>query len=386
MPRECGDFITAYMSFTEDSEPPAIFRQWVSISCIASVLKRKCKWHWGMDIVYPNMYIVLVAPPGAARKGTSMKPGLALLRKVGVKLAPDVTTREAFLLKMKETEHIEVYDQQGTIDTHCSLTVYSPEFVVFLGMNRVFHSELADFFDCADYWENTTKNKGVDDLNGVWLNILGATTPSLIQASLPKESFEGGLASRIIFVYAEKKEKSIPFPSYDKRFMELLVNDLSHIHLLRGDFTATEEFMERYIPWYMSLEEGSGIDDPLFAGYNQRRATHLRKLCMIVNASRSDTMIIEAQDFDRALHILTEAERVMPHAFANVGRLDNLEVIKQVMVKITTAKEIDMRTLLNMFYKDCDFETMERIITTLEKRGFCQCVGGRIRYVPQKPT
>ena len=72
MPRQLVDWIDAYLKFTEKSEPPKMFHLWCAISVIASVLERKCRLEWGTITFYPNMYIVLVAPSGKARKGTAM--------------------------------------------------------------------------------------------------------------------------------------------------------------------------------------------------------------------------------------------------------------------------------------------------------------------------
>ena len=88
---------------------------------------------------------------------------------------------------------------------------------------------------------------GTDEILGVWVNMIGATTPDLVKTALPQDAIGGGLSSRIIFIYEEKKGKVVPFPFLQDGHFELgekLEHDLNEIHLMAGDFRFTEDFME----------------------------------------------------------------------------------------------------------------------------------------------
>ncbi len=105
----------------------------------------------------------------------------------------------------------------------------------------------------------------------------------------------------------------------------MLYSDLEMIHALKGQFGGTKEWNEKYRDWYRENEHNNRIGKPCindvkFSGYVDRRAVHLRKLCMILSASRSDSMIIEEEDFDLALRILKETEVNMPATFSRIGR------------------------------------------------------------------
>jgi hypothetical protein len=71
---------------------------WVGVSAIAGALRRKVwidqayfRWH-------PNMYIILVAPPGIVSKSTTASVAMRLLRRVpGIKFGPDVVTWQALV-------------------------------------------------------------------------------------------------------------------------------------------------------------------------------------------------------------------------------------------------------------------------------------------------
>src|SRR4030066_746896 len=77
-----GDWISGFMQYTENSEPPTLFKKWTAISCIAAALQRKVRVEWGTALTfYPNFYVVLVGP-SATGKGTAMNPGLGILNEV----------------------------------------------------------------------------------------------------------------------------------------------------------------------------------------------------------------------------------------------------------------------------------------------------------------
>ncbi len=182
---------------------------------IASAMRRKCYLNWGIYKFYPNMFIILVGPPGKARKGTAMNPAKKHLANLQIKTAAEATTKEALIRRIAESSDTYNEAKKGMIgmQTHCSLTVFAEELTVFLGYsNRELMAHLADWFDCSAKWTYDTKGAGTDEITNLWVNILGATTPELMQATMPMELMGGGLSSRMIFVYAPKKGKRTAFP------------------------------------------------------------------------------------------------------------------------------------------------------------------------------
>ena len=209
--RQLDDWLDAYLEFTDNTEPPTQFHRWTALSLIASVLQRKCHLEWGSLTFYPNMYVVLVAPSGKARKGTAMGVGLQMLEELGVKLAAESITREALVRELANVSDKIIYPDNERVEFHSSLTIFSPELTVFLGHNNFqLMSDLTDWYDCRQKWIYRTKNMGTDEIVGVWVNLIGATTPSLIQTALPMDAIGGGLTSRIIFVCEQNKKRIVP--------------------------------------------------------------------------------------------------------------------------------------------------------------------------------
>lgn len=378
MTRRLTDWLDSYLTYTEQSEPPKLFHTWTAISTVAAALQRKCVINWGPIRFFPNMYIVLCAPPGKARKGTAMAYGSNFLSRLGVKVAAESITREALVREIMEAYSTTIDDVTGEMTFHSSLTIFSQELTVFLGYNQQqLMMDLTDWFDCGrgpdGKWTYRTKHQGTDDITGIWVNLIGATTPGLLRSTLSMDAIGGGLTSRIIFVYEEEKGKSCPVLFQSPEMMALgedLYYDLEQIHLMKGAFKPSSDFIDLWVDWYVAQEGRQIFSTPHLEAYCERRAVHVMKLSMILSAMESDQMIITGKQLQRAITLLEQTERNMPKVFSGVGKSPHAEVLSKVMNEIGMAGEITKSALLNKFYHDADDRVMEIIIETLRSMGF----------------
>jgi hypothetical protein len=308
-----------------------------------------------------------------------MNPGMKLLREMGIKIAAESITREALIRELKQSNDTQVDVTSGDMFLHASLTIFSQELTVFLGYNnQALMSDLTDWFDCRDSWTYRTKNMGTDEIIGVWVNLIGATTPELLQTTLPTDAIGGGLTSRMIFVFEQKKGKIVPNPFLTKEDLEVyqdLIRDLERICMMSGEFQVTEDFIERYIEWYIDYSTSDPpFEDYRFAGYLERRPTHLLKLCMIVSASHTSSRVINRVDFERALMILELTERRMPLTFAGVGKSNTADVMQRVIAVVSASGTIEFSELLRRFYQDIDKFILEKMVDTLRSMGKVEVV------------
>lgn len=374
MGRQLSDWIDAYLDYTENTEPRQMYRRWAAISAIASAMRRKCYLPWGLEMWFPNLYVVLVGPP-AARKGTAMKPAKALLSRLGLPMAADESSRQKLIQRMIEGAEMHT-DKEGLTHTHCSMTIFATELTVFLKRDdENMLPTLCKWYDCEDKFEYDTIGRGTETIVNVWVNLFGATTPTLLQTALPSEAFGSGFTSRAIFVFEEDKEKIVIYPGLTQEQMklqELLLYDLEDIAALCGRYVVAEDFIEAYTFWRTQSEENPPLREPKLATYLQRRPTHLFKLCMIYSASRGNDRVIRLKDFERAAETLQETERKMPWVFRGVGMNPLAEVQSRVMRTILESGEIHMADLQQMFLDDVDSKSLWQIVATLEQTRFCK--------------
>lgn len=370
MARNCNDWITSYLEYVDETESPPLFKKWVAISGIASVLQRKVFLRHDGNL-YPNFYIVLVGTPGV-RKGTAMRPMQALLAETtGVNLCPESITGEALIRQMASVQSTYIDPLSNLPKPHSSLTVFSEELGVFMRENdTTLQKAITDFFDCKNVWEYKTKGQGTDTIHGVWLNVIGATTPSSLKFIFPQAmAVGGGLTSRILFIYGDPKDqKIIPWPNNTperERLGKKLLADLELIFTMEGEFKLTKEAHELYIDWYIDHRSNPLFSQDELQYYNQRRQIHLLKLCMVVSASNSESMVITPEHFNRALTFIEEAEDSMPQAFSAYGRADQADMFPKLMAVIATKQKIRYSELLEMFYKDLTKDQLDQMLTVL---------------------
>ncbi len=374
--RNIPDWLDGFMELTENSEPPILFRKWTGISAIASALQRKVSLDLGLSLtIYPNLYIVLVGP-SATGKGTVMKFASDILEQVtAIKLSAQATSYQALIRRMMTVNLTGIDINTGAHQFHSSMTIFSAEFTVFLGYhNREMIAALCDWYDCHNRWVYETVARKKEEVIGVWVNILAGTTPDLLQSSLPVDSIGGGLTSRIIFVFEEKKNKLVIKPTMTQREIELqqmLVYDLENIAMLSGKMVYTEDFMTIYSDWCYQEDKKPPFYDRKFDGYLGRRRSHLLTLSMVCSASRSNKMIVTADDLHRAIKLLREVENKMGRVFKGMGRSDISGLINDAIIYLNNSfvSEVPVWQFAKHFEGDMDKLIMDRILSTLEAMG-----------------
>ena len=372
--RKLPNWIDAFMLYTENTEPPILFRKWTAISCIAAAMQRKCSIEWGTALTfYPNLFIVLVGP-SATGKGTAMNPGLDIISELpSVRMSANATSLQALIHHLTDTNLTDIDLLTGDQNYHSSLTIFSKEFTVFLGYhNHELMSALCDWYDCDKKWSYDTIARKKEEIIGVWVNLLGGTTPDLIRSSLPIESIGGGLTSRIIFICEEKKDKLITMPVQTPKEFELrklLVEDLEKISMLAGQFSYSKGFIDLWTEWCIDAEDNPPFYDNKFDGYMGRRRTHLMKLSMIVSASHGrHDMSISGDDLQEAIKLLLEAEVKMERVFKGVGQSDIASLIHAATNFLVNSrnKVLPIFEFARRFNNDMDKFTMDRVLDTLE--------------------
>lgn len=386
--RKLPDWLDGWMLYMHNSEPPESFKFWTGISVIAAALQRKCFVRWGTLTYFPNLYILLVGP-SASRKGTAMGPGKDLIEDAKIPIASESTSAQALIRSMMRVDNSPITKDSGEMQLHSSLTIYSEEFTVFLGYdNKDMMSYLCRWYDCPRNFIYETISRDVEEVVGVWTNLIGATTPALIRTSMPIDAVGGGLMSRTICIYEEKKGKNVIIPIQTKEEVELyqyLLWDLEKIFLYSGEFNVTESFIDKWTDWYTNVANSEPkFSDPRLEGYVGRRPTHVFKLSMIMSASRGEgpKLVITGNDLDRAIRTLEGVENKMPLVFSGIGKTEVSRLIPDVVSFLSTSGgRVAKDVLMRKFYTEADEYTMGNVIKTLEVMSYIDIDFGQVPNV-----
>ena len=377
--RQLSDWLEHYMAFTQNTEPPLLYHLWSGLTAISTTLRRKCYTNWGSNkYLYPNLYVCLVGPPGG-RKGTAMKiikPMLAGIKKADGKPislgSESLGSIQALYQEIIESKDV-FKDSKGTTKEHKSLSVWSDEFQVYLSdRDPTFMAVLTDLFDCADNWKYRTVSRKIEDVSHCFLTIIGAITPSLLQAKLTSDAIGGGLVSRIIFVVGYGPAKRIALPFYTEQELEWqkkLQHDLQRIANLTGPFKLPNEYLNIYAKWYNNTTTDDGVNSEKFVGYNSRRSMHLNKISMLVSAAESDDMILLPHHFEKALAILEITETEMGNAFQGYGGGSHAGALATILMWIEHQDKFSFTQICNKFYLEALPNEMSIFMEVAVQRG-----------------
>ena len=375
--RQLENWIDGYLEYTSNTESATIFHKWTALSIIAAALRKKVYFNLGRIRVYPNLYVVLVAEPGAVRKTQAITYGRRIMSKVdSIITSADAVTMQALIQDIEsaaQTEHMP----DGSIMTHNSLTVISREFESFLGQkkeNTGMLVLLTDLFDCEELpWKYRTKNSGSNSLSAVFLNLLAATTPGSLASSLPVSAIGGGLTTRIVFVFSSTKHKKVPFPESPSEVLELaLIQDLEIISRISGTYEFSPSARANWEQWYMNYDELNPsriCQDRLFDGWYARKPMIMIKLAQILSASVSNSMSVEWPRFEEAESLLLDVESAMGKTFCEVGKRDIAEDVAEISSIVSKYGSIEEKHLLQLVWRDIDSDKFSNVIDTAIKTG-----------------
>lgn len=331
MSRNFPSWLDAYVKYAAVTEAPKRMHFWSGVSAIAGSLRRKvwidmARFQW-----LCNMYIVFVAPPGVVSKSTTTDIAMDLLKEVpGIKFGPDVVTWPALVSAFAASSEAFVYEDEW--HTMSPLTLVASEMGSLINpQDREMVNLYITLWDGRKTFEKVTKMSGNDTVEAPWINMLACTTPHWIADNMPAATIGGGFTSRCIFVYADEKERFIPFvdemaDGTDAETRRKLIQDLEHISLnIAGPYKIHPAAREWYRPIYEEFWRNARerMDNTVLEGYAARKQTHLFKTALVIAASQRDERIITLDDIQLASMMLTDVEGSMDNVFSRIGRTED---------------------------------------------------------------
>jgi hypothetical protein len=383
MSRKFPDFLQAYMQYSQHSEAPDKFHFWTGVSIVAGALRRRTWMDMGYFQWTPNFYIIFVAPPGIISKSTTASIGMNLLKKVdGIKFGPDAVTWQALAQSLaNSTEGFPLPGEEELLMPMSAITIVSSEFGNFLNPHdREMVDMLVSLWDGqVGVWKKATKTMGDDVIENPWINVLACTTPAWIAGNFPEYMIGGGFTSRCIFVYGDRKRRFVAYPadhlpSDFQQWGDNLIHDLEHISAtLCGGYKLTPEAKAWGEAWYeehYSKSSQSHLNSDKFAGYLARKQTHIHKLAMVMEASRSDHLQITQEILESANSIISTLELDMPKVFGHIGLTHDAKMNEELVAYVRRAGSIDRADLYRKMFGNMHFKDFLVYLESAQQAGY----------------
>lgn len=330
-------WIAGFHEYTEGIPSPEIFRRWAAIAAVAGALERRVWVYSSGGQMFPNMFLLLVAPPGVG-KDQAINPVADLWGAAGLfSVAPISLTHKGLLDQLSEQSSAKsFFDNSQTppqwYNFH-SLLIAAPELGVLLpSYDLGYISALNELFNCRDLFEERMRSTGkVLRIERPHLHMITGTQPKYLGEFLPEPAYGMGFTARIIMIYAGDAIRVSPFAkrTLDEKLRKNLIYDLQSIGRLHGQFTITEETKSAIESWYLNESEKDKPTHSKLIHYNTRRIMHILKLCMTFSAARSNELVIEKEDFLSAHATLLEVENLMPQIFKEISSGSQISEIEE---------------------------------------------------------
>lgn len=393
------DWIGKFLEYTEGLPTPPAFRLWSAISAVGSALERRCWVEFNRNVTYPNLFVVLVGPPGTG-KGQSLVPARELLKESkAVLLSPNDMTKAALVDTLAESKRQAILRAGTPPVTYHTLCIVAPEFGTLVSAHDVeFLNTLNDLFDCrSDYDSRRRGHHGGKTIQvpRPHVSILSGTQPGYLGELLPESAWIMGFTSRLILVYAGGRERIDAFADAEDRgeLRGELLASLRQIGRLCGPFRREPDFERAFQLW---IDKGLPPvpDHSRLAHYIARRDIHTMKLCMIAAVSGRQELVLRVEDFERARSWLLGAELAMPDIFRDMSMKSDTALMNEChrycfQLWTKSAREVGERKpihrseIMRFLGLRCPAEKAFKVLELLVQAQWLAQLDGTLLYVPK---
>lgn len=331
---------------------PSVFKKWAGIFGVSAALERRCYVRNKMGPVYPNLYVLLLSPPGVG-KSAVIQPLKRLWKETSqLHVAPSNLTTAGLFDEIAEASQDRIVDGTTPIKYH-SLIAASSELGVFMpAYDMHFISMLTDLWDCDDEMSEGRRGRGKTVIKNPQFSLLAGTQPGYLSQFLPPAAWEQGFMARVICVYCDEGQKIDLFgdSSADDELWASLVHDMKEIVTMQGEFKWSRDAKAIFSQWVLDGTEPKPRHFKL-THYNTRRHMQAMKLAQVASAARDNTLKITGDDASTALNWLFEAEEAMGEIFKALSSHTDGDLIREFQMFVaeqyaTTKKPITRSKLI----------------------------------------
>lgn len=324
-------FLHNFMTWAAGDETPENYNAWSALSALGSIVGAKIWMMNGKFTVYPNLYVILLGPPGNA-KTTAMKRARRVIDhfKDAIPMSADCQTKESICKDLAAlTQTFQIGD---VLKSWTPYSMFITELSHLLGANSMHMIDfLTTIYDIApDNYKAKTKHQGTDEIACPCINLLACTTPEWVTLYLKQDIISGGFTRRAILVNEEWTTKRIPRPmataEQDRAYAKLIV-EAEALHLLKGQMVWHPDAERAYDHWYTTLEIPTDLDTRSF---HRCKHNQILKIGILVAAAAHPTdLTFYREDFLTAVELVRTIEGRLSQVFRSMGRNE----LKTVMDK-----------------------------------------------------
>jgi hypothetical protein len=345
-----------YIEYSDGLEACPRFRFFSACCVLGAALNNKVWIQRGdeglLPKLFPNIWIVLLAPPGRGHKTSTINMAVNCLTKAceGVRILADKITPEAIVNALsipktsKETIRIGPRDATGLIK--------APELSVFFGKqtyNTGLVSLITDLYDYREVWKGETIGRGRDTLKNNCISILGGSTPQWLQQMLPQDAFTGGFMSRFVLVEMPSSYyKRVAHPKRPKQSeWKNLIKLLAEFKSLKGVIGWGEGSKEYYEEYYNKFKP---VGDPQLDAYRERETEQVLKLAVLLDINEGRTELT-VKGLTGSVNIIRSLEEEISPRIERLSTNPRMHMTQEIQDLLRMYGSLEENILLSKVYR-----------------------------------
>lgn len=351
-------FIKDYINcYTEITDTPRLFLFWGAVISVATMLGKNAFIEWEARKLYPNLWVVFVAPSGT-RKGTAIDLPTKLIRTIDDSLLlPQIGSEEGITKALAEE-----LDKQGkNIKTEIGFVRWQEFAKILKSWSKTQTWQASqEFF--IDLYDNKPLKKALShldlDIPITSISFLSGSTPKQFSKYFTLDDIEGGFFGRVYLINSPGKRKHKPIPPpVDQNKEAKLVSQLAKIQEhYKNEALSYQGIKKEFIKWSLKVQKSR--EAGFYESFYSRLETHCMKLSIIYEACLSQKIEIRLESFEFAIRALDLAiECARPLITEEIGLSEEKQRIIQVERYIQARGEVKRRDLmrnLNIISREMD--------------------------------
>lgn len=395
-----SDFVDEFVDYFRPAVSPGLFKTWSGVSCLAAALERRVWVETPRGPVFPNLYVLLVAPPGSGKFIVEQVRNLwrSVIdpdTKIPVfKVAPKNMTKAALvdeLLKAKQNKVIRGY----VFPEYHSLLVAAEDFGTLVpSFDREYINTLNDVWNNPELHDEARRHGPAKDvsIHFPMLNILGGAQPNYLTTLFQEEqTWENGMSRRVIMLYSSRvrPESLLSGPKFDEDKRKGLCRRLGEYSMAYGPTEFTPEAAEFFENWYSEGSKPVPTHAKLET-YKSNRELFVMKLSVVAALARGGPKErrIQVEDVKKAQSWLFSAEATMPDIFRAMAGKTDILVLQEfhyalsLKYEASGQKTVDEKWVWAFMQERTTSDKIVNILAMGEKAGWFEVDGFR-RYKPK---
>ncbi|MCH7823390.1 MAG: DUF3987 domain-containing protein [Acidobacteria bacterium] len=288
-----------YIEWAEPvTDAPIEFHVASSLALAGTVAGRKIWLDRGHGRLYPNVWVLILAPSSFYRKSTAISQAEHLLwdYRDGVYLLPNEASPEKFLDNLKS--------QPTGLFRHKEFAALLAQFDRSYMMG--FKELLTELYDCPRRYTRTLRREEVVVENPC-LSILAASTFDWLLEKTKAGDIRGGFFSRFLYFAPRLKSKRLAFPlPGDEGLENRIANEICLLDGMEGEVRLADDARDYYERWIFNHEdELDGHEHAgMLSGFYTRYADYALKFAMLYAATADRSLIVSRERVIQAIELV----------------------------------------------------------------------------------